>query len=84
MRCSKQWSRCTNVGRRVSDARPFVATDGPELGSQITNDCANAILDGLQKSALIVNAVTLNTLGWTESAALRDIPTRAAAADGRR
>ena len=52
-----------------------VATDGPDLSARITNDRANALLNGLQKSGVIVNVVLLNPFGWTGSPGSREIRT---------
>lgn len=53
----------------------IVATDGPDLSARITNDRANTLLNGLQKSGVIVNAVLLNPFGWTGSPGSREIRT---------
>lgn len=63
-----------NVERRYP-MLVVVATDGPDLSPRITNDRANALLNGLQKSGVIVNAVLLNPFGWTGSPGSREIRT---------
>lgn len=53
----------------------IVATDGPDLSQRITNERANALLNGLQKSGVRVNVVLLNPFGWTGSPGSREIRT---------
>jgi hypothetical protein len=63
-----------NVERRYP-MLVVIATDGPDLSPRITNERANALLNGLQKSGVIVNAVLLNPFGWTGSPGSREIRT---------
>jgi hypothetical protein len=42
-----------------------VATDGPDLSQRVTNESANALLAGLKRSGVLVNAVLLTPTGWT-------------------
>lgn len=63
-----------NVERRYP-MLVIIATDGPDLSQRITNERANALLDGLKKSSVRVNAVLLNPFGWTGSPGSREIRT---------
>jgi hypothetical protein len=43
----------------------IIASDGPDLSQQMTNERAAALFSGLKKSGVMVNAVLINPSGWT-------------------
>jgi hypothetical protein len=43
----------------------IIAINGPDLSQRITNEGANALLSGIRKSGVRVNAVLINPTGWT-------------------